>query len=190
MDVTNKIIRRLRREQSLTLKEVSERTGFSVSYISAIETGARPLTEDNVEVFAKALSGENPSTKSQFEAIFKEIVLETKKRIEASITQEKAEGNARTLSAFERDIQDSLRILRGGRKEKSTYKLLEQGGFDILDEGRTLARRSVIEVDGELFEVEFALQRVDGESSSKGIVHRDMRPENAVAMPDTPPEKP
>ena len=58
--------------------------------------------------------------------------------------------------------------------EISSYKLFEQEGFDIRDNGRTLARRSIIKVDGELFEVEFAMARVEKDAVSDGFIDHDL----------------
>ena len=69
--------------------------------------------------------------------------------------------NKRTLSQIETDIFDGIRILRGGALEKEAYKLREQEGFEIRKNGRELYRRSIIEVDGELFTVALSMSKTD-----------------------------
>ncbi|MCB1205015.1 MAG: helix-turn-helix domain-containing protein [Verrucomicrobiae bacterium] len=174
METANRTLRRLRRERDLTLKTIAERTGFSISYVSAIETGNRSLTLDNVSVFADALTQEDPETKEEIQATLMSALEADEHHLKEARAEQKSAVTAKTLRAFERDIYEGLRILRGGRIEDTSYKLLEQEGFDIRDHGRTLARRSIIEVDGELFEVEFALARVEKDAVSDGFIDHDL----------------
>lgn len=48
-------IREWRRSQELTVEELAERTGLSVSYVSRLEHGARNLSMKNLNLFAHAL---------------------------------------------------------------------------------------------------------------------------------------
>lgn len=47
-------IRELRDERDLTIEEVAERTGLSVSYVSRLESGERNLSVKNLNLFAHA----------------------------------------------------------------------------------------------------------------------------------------
>lgn len=80
------------------------------------------------------------------------------------------------LNAFERDIFDGIRIPRGVSIGKKAYALVEQEGFEILGNGRTLSRRSIIEVDGEHFEIQFSLARLEKDSVSNNFVSPDVLP--------------
>lgn len=48
-------IRELRDERDLTIEEVAEKTGLSVSYVSRLENGERNLSVKNLNLFAHAL---------------------------------------------------------------------------------------------------------------------------------------
>lgn len=48
-------IRDLRRGQSITLKEVAEKTGLSVSQLSSLETGRRKVSMDALKSIAAAI---------------------------------------------------------------------------------------------------------------------------------------
>lgn len=55
MDIGNKI-RKLRKNNNFTLKELSERSGLSVSFISDIENGRRIPRLENLDKLSKALN--------------------------------------------------------------------------------------------------------------------------------------
>jgi len=48
-------IRQLRDDQGLTIEELAEKTGLSVSYVSRLESGERNLSVKNLNLFAHAL---------------------------------------------------------------------------------------------------------------------------------------
>ncbi|CAN7429108.1 helix-turn-helix domain-containing protein [Rhizobium rhizogenes] len=53
--ITPNRIRELREERDLTIEDLAEATGLSVSYVSRLESGARNLSVKNLNLFAHAL---------------------------------------------------------------------------------------------------------------------------------------
>lgn len=49
-------IREIRKEQDLTIEELADRTGLSVSYVGRLENGERNLSVKNLALFAQALA--------------------------------------------------------------------------------------------------------------------------------------
>jgi transcriptional regulator with XRE-family HTH domain len=49
------VVRRLRRSLNLSQTTLAERVGISQTYLSAIETGRKPLQPDHIPLFAQAL---------------------------------------------------------------------------------------------------------------------------------------
>lgn len=162
-------IRRMRRRREWTLTELEERTSLSVAYLSAMETGRRPLTQPAAEQLADAFA-ETPEKRSEYLGEFKRLIDQHEACKKKDLAARKGAQTHKTLTAFERDIFDGLRLLRGGRTEKKPYELVEQEGFEIEDNGRTLKRRSIVRVDGELFEVEFSLARLEKDMVSDDFV--------------------
>lgn len=160
MEPTGFTIRRLRKGLGWTLSDLAQRTELSVAYLSAMETRNRPLTRAAAEKLAAAFTDEANEREKLLDR-FDRMIAHYEERKKETAEEHKSVATQKTLRAFERDIFDGIRILRGGRIEKKAYALVEQEGFAILGNGRTLSRRSIIEVDGELFEVEFSLSRLE-----------------------------
>lgn len=55
MDKISKKIRKIRREKNMTLKELSEKTGLSVSFLSQVERGISSMTITSLKNIASAL---------------------------------------------------------------------------------------------------------------------------------------
>lgn len=53
-------IREIRKEQGLTIEELAERSGLSVSYVGRLENGERNLSVKNMNLFAHALNVSPP----------------------------------------------------------------------------------------------------------------------------------
>lgn len=153
-------IRRLRKERGWTLSDLAQRSELSIAYLSAMETRNRPITRPAAEKLAAAFADEENERLKLLEGIDR-IIAEYAERKKATAEVEKSVTTQTTLRAFDRDIFDGIRILRGGRIEKKAYTLVEQEGFEIVENGRTLSRHSIIEVDGEHFEIEFSLSRLE-----------------------------
>lgn len=133
---------------------------MSVAYLSAMETKGRPLTRPAAEKLAAAFA-EEENERGRLLKKFDRLIEKHEERKKAAVEELKSATTQTTLRAFDRDIFDGIRILRGGRIEKKAYTLVEQEGFEIVENGRTLSRRSIIEVDGEHFEIEFSLSRLE-----------------------------
>ena len=56
MDEISEKIRTLRRENNLTLKELSEKTGLSISFLSQVENGTSSLAITSLKKIADALN--------------------------------------------------------------------------------------------------------------------------------------
>jgi transcriptional regulator with XRE-family HTH domain len=153
-------IRRLRNDRGWTLSDLAQRTELSIAYLSSMETRNRPLTRAAAEKLATAFADE-PNEREKLLDDFDQLIAKYEERKKERAEENKWVTTQTTLRAFDRDIFDGIRILRGGRIEKKAYALVEQEGFEIVENGRTLSRRSIIEVDGELFEVEFSLSRLE-----------------------------
>lgn len=153
-------IRRLRKDRDWTLSDLAQRTELSIAYLSAMETRNRPLTKAAAEKLATAFADEANEREKLLDD-FDQLIAKYEERKKETAEEHKWVTTRTTLKAFDRDIFDGIRILRGGRIEKKAYALVEQEGFEIVENGRTLSRRSIIEVDGELFEVEFSLSRLE-----------------------------
>ena len=54
-EVHNKI-KKIRKEKKLTLKDMSEKTGFSISFLSQMERGVSPITLTSLKKITEALS--------------------------------------------------------------------------------------------------------------------------------------
>lgn len=160
MEPTGFTIRRLRKDLGWTLSDLAQRTELSIAYLSALETRNRPLTRAAAEKLAAAFTDEANEREKLLDR-FDRLIAQYKEQKKETAEEHKSVTTQTTLRAFDRDIFDGIRILRGGRIEKKAYALVEQEGFEIVENGRTLNRRSIIEVDGELFEVEFSLARIE-----------------------------
>ncbi len=153
-------IRRLRKDRGWTLSDLAQRTELSIAYLSAMETRNRPLTRAAAEKLATAFADEANEREKLLDD-FDQLIARYEEQKKVKGAEHKLVTTQTTLRAFDRDIFDGIRILRGGRIEKKAYALVDQEGFEIVKNGRTLSRRSIIEVDGELFEVEFSLSRLE-----------------------------
>ena len=125
-----------------------------------METRNRPLTRAAAEKLAAAFTDEANEREKLLDK-FDQLIAQYEEQKKVKGAEQKLVTTLTTLRAFDRDILYGIRILRGGRREKKAYALVEQEGFEIEENGRTLSRRSIIEVDGELFEVEFSLSRLE-----------------------------
>jgi len=125
-----------------------------------METRNRPLTRAAAEKLATAFADE-ANEREKLLNDFEQLIARYEEQKKVKGAEHKLVTTQTTLRAFDRDIFDGIRILRGGRIEKKAYALVDQEGFEIVKNGRTLSRRSIIEVDGELFEVEFSLSRLE-----------------------------
>jgi len=148
---------------------LAQRADLSVAYLSAMETRNRPLTRPAAEKLAAAFAEEDKELGILLDG-FDQLIAQYEEQKLQTAEEHKWGATRTTLRAFDRDIFDGIRIMRGGRIEKKAYTLVEQEGFEIVKNGRTLSRRSIIEVDGELFEVEFALSRLEKDMSSDGFL--------------------
>ncbi len=55
MDIVNKKIKKLRKQKNITLKELSEKTNLSISFISQVERGVSSITITSLKKIADAL---------------------------------------------------------------------------------------------------------------------------------------
>lgn len=170
MELPGFTIRRLRKDRGWTLSDLAQRTDLSIAYLSALETKGRPLTRPVAEKLATAFADAENEREVLLEK-FDQLIVKHKETKKAEVEKFKSATTLKTLKAFDRDIFDGIRILRGGRIEKKAYALVDQEGFEIVKNGRTLSRRSIIEVDGELFEVEFSLSRLEKDLLPDQFMH-------------------
>lgn len=67
-------IREIRRELDLTIEDLAERTGLSVSYVGRIENGERNLSVKNMSLFAEALAVTSQELLNKVDEIKRNIV--------------------------------------------------------------------------------------------------------------------